>query len=345
MKINVNNEKLKLKFFRRMKEAEGYAEATICKLEKSILQYEEITSHDDFSRFCQRKAIQFKKKLLAKQYRGKEISIRTAYSHLRNLKKFFTWLSGQPGYKSKISLDAVSYLSLDKKSTRAARAPLFTKYPTLDHVCRLVESIEIKNPIDQRDRALISLLLLSGMRITAIRSLPLGCFNPITCEIEQNPLKGVKTKFGKSIYSVLLPLDNRLLEYIITWAMYLDKDRGFPSTAPLFPRSKREQEPNSLSFSCTDVEPKYWENSGSIRKILMNRSEDAGLDYFKPHSFRHCAIRYALKYCNSDIQRKALSQNFGHENVYTTTGDYGHLDWYSQKSIISEMDFKDEEVA
>jgi hypothetical protein len=47
----------------------------------------------------------------------------------------------------------------------------------LEYVRRLVDSIVVSNEIDQRDRAMISFTLLSGMRDQAIASLPLGCFD------------------------------------------------------------------------------------------------------------------------------------------------------------------------
>jgi len=67
----------------------------------------------------------------------------------------------------------------------------------LEYVRRLVDSIVVSNEIDQRDRAMISFTLLSGMRNHAIASLPLGCIDDAKRLIVQNPRQGVRTKCAK----------------------------------------------------------------------------------------------------------------------------------------------------
>ncbi len=345
MAVNKQNEKIKRKYFYRMREAEGFAEATICKIEKSILLYEDFTSHEDFSGFSQKKATEFKRWLASRKYRGKNLSIKTMYYHLRSLKSFLKWLSCQSGYKTKVTLDSISYLTLDRKKVKAATAPVLTRFPTLVHVKKLTNSIDAKSPLNKRDRALVSFLFLSGMRHSAICSLPLMCFNRHTLEIYQDPQKGVDTKFGKTILSRLLSFDNLLTDYVTSWYDYLDKERGFTPQDPLFPQSKVDKEFGSLAYSCNDIRPEFWHSSNSIRVILKTHSEKAGLEYFKPHAFRHGAIHHAMRFCKNAEQIKALSQNFGHENIGTTMTTYGKLDWSSQSSIINKMDFKDEETA
>ncbi|MEZ5358278.1 MAG: site-specific integrase [Candidatus Zixiibacteriota bacterium] len=343
MKVNIKNEKIKRRYFHRMREAEGLAKATICKIEKSILLYEEFTSREDFGLFNPKRATTFKEWINARKYKRKPVSVTTIYHHIRNLKAFFTWLSGQTGFKSKISLDSISYLTLDRKTVRAATSPVLTRFPTLAYVRKLADSIEIRNPIHNRDRALISFLFLSGMRYSAICSLPLICFNRSTLEISQDPQKGVDTKFGKTILSRLLPFDNVLIGYVTSWYDYLERERGFLPKDPLFPQSKLEQKGDSIAFVSDDIVPAFWHSSNSIRTILQRHTYKAGLEYFKPHAFRHGAIHHAMKYCKNAEQIKALSQNFGHENIGTTLTTYGKLDWYSQSEIITKMSFKEDD--
>ncbi len=341
MKTNSKNESVKRKYFKWLKEARGYAESTIDIIEKSILLYEDFTHFEDYSAFTQKKAIGFKKWLQSKTYKNKPVSVTTNYHYLRHLKDFFIWLSGQAGYKSKIDLDTVSYLSLDKKQVRLATAPKPVKFPSLEYVKKLTDSIEIITEIDKRDRALIAFLLLSGMRDKAICTLPICCFDRNTLEINQDPKFGVETKFGKAIYSKILRIDNKLLEYILNWSEYLEKDKLFSSTDPLFPRNKVHMSENSYCFESSEIEPYYWKSTNSIRKILINRSEKAGLKYYNPHSFRHSTVNLAFKACRNGEELKAISQLVGHENLKTTMMSYGTLDQHRLNEVVDDLDFSE----
>ena len=339
MPVNSKNEKIKRKYFKWLKEATGLAESTICAVEKAIWLYEDFTKHEDFDRFNQNRAVGLKKWLQKRTYRGKAISIATVHHDLRHLKSFFVWLSGQPGYKSKISVDSVSYLSLEKKKVREATASKQVRYPSLEYIRKLADSIEIKTEIDRRDRALIAFLLLSGMRDKAVSTLPLGCFDSPTLESLQDPSAGVDPNFGKSFVTVLFRFDETLVEHVIRWAEYLAQAKLFAPTDPLFPRSRLEQVDDGFTFVSREVEPVYWRGTGSIRMILISRSAKAGLEYYHPHSFRHTAVSLAMKHCRNAEEIKAVSQNFGHQHVGTTMMTYGTLDSFRVGEVIRGIDF------
>jgi len=50
------------------------------------------------------------------------LSKATLYATLSALKRFFVWLAGQPGYKSRISYSDAEYFNLSAKETRIAKA-------------------------------------------------------------------------------------------------------------------------------------------------------------------------------------------------------------------------------
>lgn len=342
MKNNIKNERKKRVYFRWLKEAKGYSELSIECIEKSIWLYEDFTNHEDYVLFNHKKAVAFKKWLEERKHKGNPISSATQYHYLRHLKGFLTWLSGQAGYKSRLSYDSISYLSLEKKKVREAISPKQSRYPPLEYVKQLAASIEVKTEIDRRDRALIAFLLLSGMRDKAVASMPLGCFDRQKLEIRQFTREGVKTKFGKSFISYLFRFDENLLKYVIDWAEYLERTKLFGSSDPLFPRSKQEQMEGGLSFICREVEPVFWKETGGIRDILKGRSCAAGLEYYHPHSFRHLAVSLATHFCKTPEEFKAVSQNLGHEYVGTTMMTYGRIDAPKVGEIISEMTFSTE---
>jgi len=340
MKANVGNEKVKRSYFRWLREAKGFAEATVVAVERALSRWEEFVDCEDLGRFTAGKAVAFKKYLEDPAGRGLALSANSRYHCLHHLRMFFQWLSTQPGFKSRITAEAISYLTLDRRTVQAISAPGPKKCPSLEYVRTLVESIEVRTEIDQRDRALIAFLLLSGMRDKAVASLPLGCFDPRTLEVRQYPKEGVDTKFGKSFVTLLVKFDSQLIDCIVDWARYLREVKLFGSADPLFPRCKVVQGEGGFMFEAQGVEPVFWRGTGSIRQILKERTEAAGLDYYFPHSFRHAHVHLALKYCRTAEQMKAISQNLGHEHVGTTLTSYGTLDQYRIGEIIRDMDFQ-----
>jgi integrase/recombinase XerD len=339
MNANISNEKLKRSYFRWLREAKGFSESTVVAIERALSCWEEFVNFEDFGRFNSNKAIRFKKHLEDAVGREKPLSANSRYHCLAHVRMFFQWLSTQSGYKSRITAGAITYLTLDRKTVQSISSPGPRKCPTLEYVRRLVDSIEIKTEIDQRDRALVAFLFLSGMRDKAVSTLPLGCFDPDTLEIRQYPKQGVVTKYGKSFSSHLVKFDGRLLEIIKDWIKHLREDKLFCDTNPLFPRSKVAQVEGGLTFESREVEPVFWRGTGSIRQILKGRSEAAGMTYYYPHSFRHAHVHLAMKHCHTAEQMKAVSQNLGHEHVGTTLGSYGTLDQYRVAEVIGEIDF------
>lgn len=341
-KYKAKNEKIKRKYFKWLQEAEGYSPITVESIEKAIWDYEQYTNEDDYAHFNEELAKGFKKWLSEKKLKsGETISLHTQYDRLRHVKTFFTWLSGQSGYKTKVSAYDTSYLRMDKKLAKIATAPKVEDYPTLEYVKKLCNSFEIETEIDLRDRALIAFTLLSGMRDKAIITLPLGCFNSETYEVKQDPRKGVQTKFSKTIVSVLFQFDDELLAYVLEWVKHLREEKVFGVKDPLFPSTKVEQlSKNEYIFTAKGVEPIFWRSTSTMRKIFEERAKMAGLDYYSPHKYRHSATRIATDSCRNAEQIKAVSQNLGHEHVETTLMTYGRLHTDRTRQVVSELNFK-----
>lgn len=336
---NIKNERVKRKFFRWLKEAHGRCDSTVNSIEKAILIYEDFTGLADFATFNSEKATDFKKWLRKRKAKNKTLSLTAYCIYLRHLHKFFLWLSWQPGYKSKFTVDTVDYLKATEKEERIATQCIPRSFPALEYVIKLAGSINARTEIDKRDRAMIAFALLSGMRDQAIVSLPLGCFDENNLTINQNPKLGVQTKFSKHIYTTLPIFDKKILDYVIEWVKLL-KSKGCGSQDPLFPRAKADKGKDDLSFeAASEVEPVFWQGTGRIREIFKKRSQEAGLPYFPPHTFRHLAFDLAFRNCKTGEEMKAISQNFGHEHIATTLTSYANYPTQRLSEIIKNMDF------
>lgn len=347
-KINIENERRKRKYFEFLRNAKGLSLSTIKGVEKALWEWEDFTNFAGFKDFKEDTAVAFKGDLLKRKnhHTGKTLALSTCSHYLNSLFDFFIWLSGQAGYKSKISVDKVAYLKLDRKQTRIALEPSIMEYPSLDQVKAVAGSITVENEVDLRDRALISFALLSGMRVEAIMSLPLACIDLNNWAILQDPKQGVRTKFSKRINTTLFNFDATMLSYVQEWTEFLIEKKLFSPQDPLFPSTKVEQKSeNDLVFIAEKVCSQFWKNTTSIRNIFQKRFTQAGIEYFSPHSFRHLAIRLALSSCSTAEELKAVSQNFGHEFVATTMMTYGTIREDEATDIIKRMDFSGEAKA
>ncbi len=344
MSVKSKNEKIKRKYLQWLGQAAGLSKSTILAYERALSLFDEFSDDKDYATFNQRQAVGFKDWLQDGGKTGRSVSITTIYNQIRYVKAFFTWLAGQPGYKSRVKLDAVSYLTLERGKVRQATAPKPVKYPSLEHILSLVRSIRPETVIDQRDRALISFLLLSGMRDQAVATLPLSCFDRHNLTVSQDPSRGVATKFSKSIQTRLFEFDSGLITHVVSWAGFLERDMKFCPANPLFPRTRVEQAEGGLTFAATGIKPAFWKGTNSIRKILKERAESAGLEYYHPHTFRHAAVHLALKRCKDAEQMKAVSQNLGHEHIATTVMTYGTLDNPRVQELVGQMDFSNDPI-
>lgn len=342
---NIKNLKIKRKYYKYLTGCEGLSEASINKIESSLAKYEEFTKNEDYGRYNSDKAINYKKWLAVSKFTGKALSVASYHNYLRSLRKFFTWLSSQPGYKRKFIITEINYLKTLKSEDRIALQESFKEYPSLNEVLDLTKSIEIQNEVDLRDRAIISFAALTGMRDSAIASLPLGCIDQKNLIVYQDPKKGVKTKFSKYIVSKIFNFDDELLQFFKEWLTFL-KDKNFSAKDPLFPRSKIKKIGNDLCFQKADaIEPIFWQGAGRLRDIFQSRALAAGMKYYHPHTFRALAIDLAITGCKDGRDLKAVSQNFGHENVLTTLGSYAAYNPKRLMEVLDKIDFnlKEEE--
>lgn len=336
-KVNFKNERVKREYFRYLKYAGRCCASTVNNHETAISAWDDFTNNEDFGAFNQDKAIDFMDWLLSRGPNGRPPALSTYRSYVRHLRRFFGWLSQQKEYRNHVNANDVAFLRISFKQDRMAQQTNPRSYPTnIDYVRKMIDAIVCRNEIDQRDRALISFTLLSGMRDHAIVTLPLGCFDPETWIIFQDPKQGVQTKFSNLYPTSLFPFDKAMLDYVVEWSKYLVK-KGFGARDPFFPRAKMSPMTNEAAFeTATEVEPVFWKGTGRIREIFKSRSQKAGLRYYPPHTFRHLAVDLAFQAYNLE-ELKAISQNLGHKHIATTLGSYATYTPQKLSEIVKRM--------
>jgi integrase len=331
---NPQNERIKRIYLTYLAEAKGFSEATLDGVAKALNRFETYTKFRDFKAFRIEQAKGFKASLAEQtSVRTKDrLSKATLYATLSVLKRFFTWLAGQPGYKSRISYCDAEYFNLSVKETRIAKAPRGTPVPTLEQIRHVIRAMPADTEIERRDRALIAFTILTGARDGATASLMLKHVDIEQGRVDQDA-RQVKTKFSKSFETLFFPVGADIRLIVVDWVRYLRQEKLWGLDDPLFPKTKIVVG-DSRHFEVSGLDRRHWNSAGPIRKIFKGAFAAAGLPYFNPHSFRKTLALLGGQVCKSPEEYKAWSQNLGHESVLTTFSSYGDVARHRQAEII-----------
>ncbi|MCI5136837.1 MAG: site-specific integrase [Candidatus Electrothrix sp. AR1] len=336
-KYNPDNERIKRKYLTFLKEAKQHGEPTLDAATKALHRFETYSKFRDFKKFHHKQAIAFKKHLAKQKAErsGKPLSKSTMHSTLSQLKRFFEWLSQQSGYKSRIQYTDAKYFNLSEKDTRIATARREQKFPTLEQVKHVLDTMPADSEIARRNRALIAFILRTGARDSAAASLKLKHVDMIQGQVFQDA-REVKTKRSKTFYTYFFPVGEEVLEIVAEWVTYLREEKLWGNDNPLFP-STRIAVGSSRHFEAVGVKRVHWSTTSPIRDIFKDAFTAAGLPYYNPHSFRDTLTQLGERICKTPEHFKAWSQNLGHSKVLTTFFSYGEVAGQRQREIIRDL--------
>ena len=323
MEPNVDNIYVKRKILDWFIEAKGRAPGTIKKYEQALNFWDKITDHADYKSFNSKLAKKFKKELAKQTYSGKLISSSTGVSVLICLKRFFEILSLQPGYRRKINLSDIAYLSPKRDDLAMYRSSNPPIYPTFQQMKAICFNQQINTEIDMMHQAMACFLSCTAARLDAVASFSVGCFNPDILLADQDPKRGVRTKGRKHIRTYLFRFDEDMVNIILNWHKYL-LEKGFSYSDPMFSACETKRV-DGLSFADSDTLSHNFLTAQRVYDIIKQIALNAGLEKsFNPHSFRHGVIAIAQSKAVTWEQKKAVSMNVGHSKI-ATTDDYAQL--------------------
>jgi integrase len=334
---NPNNERVKRRYFTYLKEAGRQSEPSVDAVAKALARFEEYTKFRDFGAFHFEQAIGFKRRLAEQQSRatGLKLSKATMHATLAQLRRFFLWLAGQPGYKSKLKYGEADYFNLSEKDTRVATARREKSYPTVEQVKHVLELMPSSSDVGRRNRALLAFTLLTGARDSAIASMKLKHIDLAAGTVLQDA-REVKTKFSKTFTTAFFPVGSEVRRIVDEWVRYLRVEKTWGNDDPLFPATLVVVGPR-LHFEAAGLKREHWSSAGPIRAIFREAFEAAGLSYFNPHSLRNTLVQLGEQLCRTPEEFKAWSQNLGHEKVLTTFNSYGHVALQRQGEILRAL--------
>ena len=336
-KHNPSNERIKRQYFTFLKEAKRHSEATVDAAADALARFETANKHRDFKAFHFEQAVAFKNRLAEQrsQQSGKHLSRATRHATLTQLKRFFQWLAGQPGYKSRLKYSDAEYFNLSDKDTRVATARRETVFPTLEQVRHVIGAMPRDSEIQRRNRALVAFTLLTGARDSAIASMKLKHIDLAAGGVYQDA-REVNTKFSKTFTTYFFPVGEDIRKIVEDWATYLRQEKLWGNDDPLFPATNVVVGPTH-QFHAAGLKPEHWSTAAPIRTIFREAFTAGGLRYFNPHSLRNTLVSLGEAQCQTPEQFKAWSQNLGHEGVLTTFTSYGAVTSRRQREVILDL--------
>lgn len=286
--FNAGNERVKYKYRTHIRRSAKKDEKTIIATLKHIRDFEIFTGFADFATFNDAVADKYITTMFAKQLSASYIN-----DNIRILKEFLRWLERQRGYKSKINYNHIDYLNISTNQKNMARATEYKKSYTHEQILKTIRLMPDQTFIQKRDKAIISLQALCGLRISELRTIKVK--NIIQEDgnhfVYVNP-KDMVVKYAKTRQANFLPLPEDIINNFLSWKDYLIK-AGFKDKDPLFPRIDcKFNQFNLLESKITHEEIK---SNTTMRELFRNAFTRAGYEYIRPHSFRHTLVRFAEK--------------------------------------------------
>lgn len=329
----LENEEMIRKYILCLINSKGLSKYTQRIFLRSIRKFNKVIEDKQYSKLTVNKIIE------AKTVLATDLKERTFIMYMKQLQNFYEWLSKQKGFKD--LSDKVEYFNLSKKDKKLEYCSKqeFKEYPTLDYVKELVNSIPNETDTDKRNRALISFLCLTGVRVDALVSLSMQCIDIDRLIVKQYPRFNTRTKFGKTIISKIFHFDNELVDIFVEWYNYL-KDNGFKKSDPLFPKLKITKDTNNLSFKQSKLSKEFM-SATSFRKILSNLCKKQNITYYSPHRYRDLAINLIMSKIPYGEEIKIISQNFGHSDIATTIDYYGS---YNPNILVEKLEKLDNRI-
>ena len=327
------NERVKYNYMKYLKQAQGQDQKSLDKVAAALVKFELSTNFKPFKKFHIDQAGKFKSYLEKQRHpkTGKELSHATMDAVLRIVKKFFHWLAGQSGYKSRISYPDVEYFNNNRKNARIAHAQREVAFPSIEQTFHAFQAMPDRNDFEKRDKALFAFFMLTGARDGAVASLRLKHINLFDGCVYMDA-RDVNTKNSKTFQTYFFPVNAAYLECFTEWVEYLRKDLLFGDADALFPKAERRLVDGRFVFDRLSRE--NYANASAIRDIVRGAFASVQLPAYTPHLFRKTLAMLSNDLCDTMEQMKAWSMNLGHENIATTVSTYMPVSTQRQGDLI-----------
>ncbi|WP_283428122.1 tyrosine-type recombinase/integrase, partial [Shimia sagamensis] len=256
----------------------------------------------------------------------------TASHQASQIMGFLEWLIKQDGYK-RLPADLPSYIQLPKAAYAKAMPKGEKAYASLEEAEELLQRMPKLSLADRRARAMVAIAYLGALRADTVTSLRLAHFDRERRQIIQDANTS-RTKNGKSLRISWFPIAEVFVTAVVDWVDHMQSLglRGEDALFPSLPELKRRsylQIPERKP-----IEPMA--SKDAVAKAFALACHDTEVKY-NPHSVKDTFAAEHDRRPLTQQQRKAWSENMGHESEKITETHYGKLPEAARFALFEDI--------
>lgn len=306
----------------------------------ATLRYcEEVTDGKRFDSFSTADAAKVREDLKRRVSKNAQdnLSTSTVRHRASHLKSFFSWLLKQDE-GARLPRDLPDYFDLPKAAFADALPRAVKEFPTIEEAEQMLLTMPTKSLIDRRYRAIFAIAFLGALRADTVVSLQIKHVDVSGRRIIQDGA-AVRSKNGKSAHIFWFPIPKCFEEEVTRWVKDLG-DLGFGADDALFPRAEWLQVRGKLLTRGNRPVP-VMGTKHAVTEAFAVASKHSPNKY-SPHSAKHTigALRDERRMTHE--QRRAWSENMGHESERITETYYGKLSDERRCDLIESIGDPDE---
>lgn len=316
--FNPQNERIKFEYRKHLTRIKRADEKTLKVIFQHIREFEELTGFQNFPKITSTEVSDYVDKLSKSG-----VSLSYLAHNVRALNQFFLWLQGEVDYRNKMEAHLADYFSLSNNQRKRASAPNYRQSYERTEIENAIDSMPTHTLIERRNKAIITLQYLCGLRISELRTLPiknLEYHNDAENYMVYVDPKVMNVKFAKTRCAFFMPYGEKYTQIVLDWKKELEA-LGFSEKSPLFPAIPTQF--NQLNLLESKPKQEFIKSNSTIRAIFENAFKAVNLPYHCPHTFRHTIARWAERQ-RPDIFN-AVRHSLGHSDIKTTFMSYGTL--------------------
>ncbi|MEY8144553.1 tyrosine-type recombinase/integrase [Falsihalocynthiibacter sp. CO-5D18] len=315
--------------------ANRYDDKTVDRHLSAIRFCENITEGKDFSSFTVEDLSKVRNDLKRRARADAEgrLSPSTIKHIASHLAAFFEWLLKQDGFK-RLPKDLPDYCKLPRATFSAALPRAVKAYPTIGETEEMLFNMPSRTINDRRARALFALAFLGALRADTLVSLKIQHFDIPNRRIIQDGT-AVRSKNGKSAYITWFPIPKIFENEVIAWAQILT-EKGFRQQDPLFPSSTWLGDPQKVQKVGRAPIP-VMSTKHAASDAFLRASQTSGIKY-TPHDSKHAISGARDAKHLTHKQRKAWSENMGHEHERITETHYARFSDVQRAEVLESIE-------
>ncbi|MGO4909825.1 tyrosine-type recombinase/integrase [Pseudorhodobacter sp. W20_MBD10_FR17] len=260
------------------------------------------------------------------------LSTSTVKHRASHLVSFFEWCLKQDSF-SRLPKDLSAYFQLPKAAFAAAPMRVLRAFPTIDEAQTLLLAMPSASLYDRRARAIFAIAFLGALRADTVISLRLKHVDVAGQRVIQDGTT-LRSKNGKSANISWFPIPPVFAEEVVRWyetlhaLNYRDEDALFPSAENLFSHGL------SVVPNRKPIPVMLTKHAASEAFAIACRN---GANNYSPHSAKHTIGSLRDEKHLTHAQRRAWSENMGHESERITETHYAKFSEVQRAEVLASI--------